>query len=234
MELTASQYSAEKTEERSSLFFIICSEPLFKCQLVHWYFGSVPREPIEFRIKGTHDRVNTNDITYKCNYLLDVYNNTYWDTRGWKLHSAVFWEKILWFVSRCDITHKDMLWFIKVCHVMCHWCSKDLYGYVLYFRRCSVHMPLFTKRVKGKISFFNTLLFYLFLIFFERKFFFLYHDKPLNSLIFKGFPQQSLTKTEKNTKQYNIIETKFFIKCSKKLNDHIMPLICSLAENVAF
>lgn len=49
-----------REDRRKVVFFIfiICSEPLSKCQLVHWYFGSAPREPIDFGIKCTHDRMN--------------------------------------------------------------------------------------------------------------------------------------------------------------------------------
>lgn len=73
----------QKREERSRLAFIICSVPFSKCQLVHWYFGFAPREPIDFRMKSTHDTMNTNDTTYlDCNYSPDTSTRISSPTQG--------------------------------------------------------------------------------------------------------------------------------------------------------
>lgn len=53
--------SREDGGKEQFVYFIICSEPLFKCQLVQWSFASVPREPADFGIKGAHDWMNADD-----------------------------------------------------------------------------------------------------------------------------------------------------------------------------
>lgn len=62
---------------------ITCSVPFSKCQLVHWYFVFVPREPVDFGMKNTHDRMNTNDMPYfKHNYSLDTSTKIFAQTEG--------------------------------------------------------------------------------------------------------------------------------------------------------
>lgn len=74
--------------------FIICSAPFSKCQLVHWYFGFVPREPTDFRMKSTRDRMNTNDTTYlKCNYSLDTSTRIFTVTQGDECFSLLCFER---------------------------------------------------------------------------------------------------------------------------------------------
>ncbi len=87
-------YLARKREERSSVAFIICGAPFSKCQLVHWYFGFAPREPIDFRMKSTSDRMNTNDTTYfKCIYSLDTSTRIFTVTQGGECFSLLCFER---------------------------------------------------------------------------------------------------------------------------------------------